>query len=168
MVYMTLMVGVAFASISPREDVAMVLSNVAIMLLTTTSGFLIRRPELPSWWFWFTWLNPYFYYLSSFLRNALSGEKFVCKPDELGAFELPSNVASCADVPGAPGGSGYAESARGPGLCAFCPIPDGETILDSYGATISKWWALCAICVWIFVARIIAGYGFRKLRYFTR
>jgi ABC-type multidrug transport system permease subunit len=162
------MIGNALGSISPTKEIGMIFSNILIILFTTLSGFLIRRPELPSWWGWTVWINPYAYYLAAVLRNAVVGKTFTCSPEELGTFALPTGVSSCADVPGAPGGSGYAVSDIATDVCSFCPIPDGATLLESYSATISKWWAVVAILVWILACRVVAGIGFGRLRYITR
>jgi hypothetical protein len=53
-------------------------------------------------------------------------------------------------------------------MCAFCPIPDGQTIIEDFGATTGKWYAVLACIVWIVIARIGAGYGFRYKRFVTR
>jgi ATP-binding cassette, subfamily G (WHITE), member 2, SNQ2 len=168
MVFFTVMLGVALASLSPIADVAMILANIWVVMFTVLSGFLIRRPSLPAWWRWTVWVNPYAYYLSAALRNELVGKVFVCSASELGAFALPAEYASCGEIPGAPGGVGYAASAAGDGLCAFCAIPDGETLLDDLGATTDKWFAVLAIVVWIAIVRVAAGYGFRYKRFMTR
>jgi hypothetical protein len=102
------------------------------------------------------------------LKNEVDGKTFVCSAAELGMFTLPGNFASCSAIPGAPGGLGYAASTGGARMCAFCPIPDGQTIIEDFGATTSKWYAVLACIVWIVIARIGAGYGFRYKRFVTR
>jgi uncharacterized membrane protein (DUF441 family) len=53
-------------------------------------------------------------------------------------------------------------------MCEFCPIPNGQTLVEQLEATTSKWFAVLAVVVWIVITRIGAGYGFRYKRFVVR
>jgi hypothetical protein len=95
----------------------------------------------------------------------------VCQTAELGRFSLPARYTSCGSIPGGPGGAGYAAVTGANGttaMCEFCPIPNGQTLVEQLEATTSKWFAVLAVVVWIVITRIGAGYGFRYKRFVVR
>lgn len=166
--FMSVMLGVAIASLVPTAEVGMTLASLFGTLFNILTGFLILKPEMPPWWRWATWVNPNAWFLSGTLRNSLAGREFVCTPAELGAFPLPPAFSSCAEIPGAPLGIGYGVWALREGFCSFCRFPNGDVLLDNLGATSSKWLAIVALFVWIVISRVIAGVGFSFMRFGTR
>ncbi|CAN8065877.1 unnamed protein product [Agarophyton chilense] len=161
------MLGVMLSSITPTAAFAETVANSFISLLNVLSGFFIRKDEMPSWWRWSTWVNPFSYYLSGLVRNEMEGKRFICEAQELGLFGLPDGVSDCATIAG-----GEYENKVVNGVveaCTFCPVPTGETLIELYGADeVNKWLSLVAIVVAIAICRLVTGFAFAKLRFMTR
>ena len=163
----SVMFGIMMGTIIKSENFARTLISAIFSLLNVLSGFFIRKPEMPKWWRWSTWVNPFSYYLSGVVVNEMSGRTLVCEPNELGQFQLPETFASCADIPG--GDFGDLTLPDGSAVCTFCPIPNGEALIERFGADeVNKWVGLVAIIVAIVIFRIITGFGVAKLRFLSR
>lgn len=165
--FFAVMLGDGIASVVQTAEIGMNLASLFSTMFNTLTGFLIRRPALPVWWRWDTWINPTAWVLGSTLRNSPAGCDFICKAEELGAFRLPPVFSSCENVPGAPGGVGYASAAL-EGFCPFCRYPTEDLLLEDLGASSSRWFAVLAVFVWILIARVVAGFGFSRMRFGTR
>ena len=64
------MFGIMLASITPTAAFAETLVSSVLSIFNVLSGFFIRKSELPSWWAWFVWVNPFAYYLSGLVLKA--------------------------------------------------------------------------------------------------
>lgn len=161
------MLGVMLASVTPTAAFAESLASSVLSLFNVLSGFFIRKDEMPSWWRWSVWVNPFSYYLSGLVQNEMENKTFVCEDGEFGLFRIPDGVADCANIAG-----GIYENVVQNGVvtaCRFCPIPTGQTLIDSYSADeVNKWVSLVAIAVAIVVCRLVTGFGFARLRFMTR
>ena len=157
------MFGVMMAVITPNPNLARMLASSIFSLLIVLSGFFITKPEMPVWWRWSVWINPFAYYLSGTLVNQLQNTVFRCTDDQYTQFELPGNYSSCEDI-----GEAF-ETAPGSTLCRFCQVPSGQVLIDQFSADdVNKWVALVALIVGIVVVRSVTAVGFSKLRFLTR
>lgn len=50
--------GMMAISITPNEQLAMVLSSFFFPFWNLLCGFIIPRPDIPVWWRWYYWLSP--------------------------------------------------------------------------------------------------------------
>lgn len=159
--------GVMLASITPSAVLATTLVSSLLSLLIVLSGFFIRKNEMPGWWLWATWINPYSYYLSGVVLNQMSGKLFKCEPEELARFPLPTGFSSCKSIPG---GDDYELITSEAGsFCLFCPISSGRDLIDDFSADdVNKWVSLLALVGIIAVCRIITSIGFAKFRFLSR
>lgn len=156
------MFGLMLSAISPTAQTATVVGNAIMSLFMLLSGFLIRKPQMPSWWRWTTWVNPLHYYLSGAIFNQFDGKMFSCEDDERAPFPRPDDVAKCSDL------ASWMRD-EGDGNCSFCPTPNGQTVIDIYGAgDVDKWICLIFIAAGIFAVIMIAGYGFTRMRFMSR
>lgn len=161
---MAVMFGIMLASISPTLVTGQNMENSIFSIFQVLSGFFIIKPELPVWWRWTVWINPFSYYLSGILQNHMSDRVFTCVDEEL-AFRLPPNATSCEALSDL---NLYTSTGNG-SVCAFCAIPSGNYLIDLYGADdVNKWVSLLALLVVILVFRVIAGIGFAKFRFLNR
>ena len=156
-------IGQAIAYAAPGP-VAFMLAPVVLVVGNLLSGFLIVRNQFPVYLKWTLWCNPFAYYLSGISKAVYIGEEFVCTQDELIPFQLPTgepyNYNSCADIPGFPQGQiGQLSN----GQCSYCPVVQGDQLLDSFGVTtFSKWIDLAAVAGFVVVVRILGYLALRK------
>lgn len=159
------MFGIMMAVITPAPNLARMLASSMFSLLIVLSGFFITKPEMPVWWRWSVWVNPFAYYLSGVVVNQMSGRVFRCTPEQFSRFPLPSEFSSCEELPGIRKFSTVAVT----GECQFCPTESGQALIDQFAADdVNKWVAVVAMIVAIVIIRIVTGFGFAKLRYLTR
>lgn len=159
---MAVMFGVMLSAISPAPQTASVAGNAICSLFMVLSGFLIRKPQMPSWWRWTTWVNPFHYYLSGTIVNQFNGKVFTCDDRERMTLSRPNDVLNCTDL--VPWMRNEAD-----GICSFCPTPSGQTLIDMYGANdVDKWVCLATIVAGIFSFVVIAAYGFTRMRFLSR
>ncbi|KAI0556967.1 ABC-2 type transporter [Gracilaria domingensis] len=170
--YFSVMFGVMLASITPDQALGATIANSVMSVFSVLSGFFIRKEELPVWWRWSTWVNPLYYYLAGLVQNQMNDQPFTCEPSELVRFPFPTTTSfvDCGDIPlpgpGEPYGSVVVNNEL---FCTFCPVPNGEVLIQSFGADdVNKWVSLVAIVVAILICRIVAGIGFLKLRFLSR
>lgn len=162
---MAVMFGIMLSSILPDAATAANMENVIFSVFQVVSGFFITKPQLRPWWKWTTWINPFSYYLSGIIQNQMAGREFICTPPELAQFQFKSNV-SCES---AFGDMYQTVRVSGRQFCEFCPTPNGEAIIEQFAADeVNKWVSLVAIFAVILFFRIVAGFGFAKLRFMTR
>ncbi|PXF46399.1 ABC transporter G family member 2 [Gracilariopsis chorda] len=163
----TVVLGVMLASVTPTAAFAENLANSILSLFNVVSGFFIRKDEMPSWWRWSVWVNPFSYYLSGLVQNEMENKTFICEAGEFGLFRIPDGVSDCASIAG-----GVYENVVENGVitaCRFCPVPTGQTLIDLYAADeVNKWLSLVAVVVAIVICRLVTGFGFAKLRFMTR
>eukprot|EP00178_Gracilaria_changii_P018762 TRINITY_DN539_c0_g1_i4.p1 TRINITY_DN539_c0_g1~~TRINITY_DN539_c0_g1_i4.p1 ORF type:complete len:1392 (-),score=195.93 TRINITY_DN539_c0_g1_i4:1888-6063(-) len=171
--YFSVMFGVMLASITPDQALGATIANSVMSVFSVLSGFFIRKQELPVWWRWSTWVNPLYYYLSGLVQNQMTDQPFTCDSSELVRFPFPTTTSfvDCGDIPlpgpGEPYGNVVIDNVVQ--YCTFCPIPSGESLIQSFGADdVNKWVSLVAIIVAILICRIVAGIGFLKLRFLSR
>eukprot|EP00177_Eucheuma_denticulatum_P002241 GFKZ01004018.1.p1 GENE.GFKZ01004018.1~~GFKZ01004018.1.p1 ORF type:complete len:1383 (+),score=196.71 GFKZ01004018.1:418-4566(+) len=165
--YFSVMLGVMLASITPGAPLAAMIASSLTSVFNVLSGFFIRKDQMPVWWRWSTWINPFFYFLAGLVRNEMTDRVFVCEPSEFVFFDLPTDLyTSCAEIPGGFGDGGIVDGSQ---MCTFCPIPNGESLIQNFGAdAVNKWVGLVAVLVSIAICRVIAGIGFSRLRFITR
>ncbi|GJP35639.1 hypothetical protein CLOM_g20158, partial [Closterium sp. NIES-68] len=65
------MYGLLAISITPNEQLAMLLSSFFVPFWNLLCGFIIPRPQIPVWWQWFYWLTPISYSLYGFIESQL-------------------------------------------------------------------------------------------------
>lgn len=163
--FFAVMLGVFLSSVFAQDYFAAMIASSLTSIFSVLSGFFIRKDEMPVWWRWSTWINPFFYYLSGLVQNQMTDQVFTCTDSELLPIQLPPGFPSCEAIPGGDFNFVTVEE----GKCAFCPIPTGETLIDAFSADdVNKWVALGALVAFIIVCRIGAGFGFAKLRFITR
>lgn len=164
--FYAVMLGVMLASITPNDALAGTIASSLTAVFNVLSGFFIRKDDMPVWWRWTTWINPMFYYLSGLVQNQMSGQEFTCEPSERVPFQLPPNVSSCFEI-NIPGVD--TATINGETTCTFCPIPNGQALIEQFGANdVNRWASIGALVAFIFVCRIIAGIGFSRLRFLSR
>lgn len=164
--FFSVMFGVLLASITPNRALALTIVSSVTSVFNVLSGFFIAKDEMPDWWRWSTWVNPFAYYLSGILQNQMEDRELICRPDELGVFQKPETFESCSNIPG----GDYSDVVvNGANYCTFCPLPSGDVIIDRFGAdAVNKWVSLLALVVAILICRFFAGIGFAKLRFISR
>lgn len=154
--------GVMLSAISPAAQTASITTNAVCCLFMSLGGFLIRKSQMPAWWRWTTWVNPFHYYLSGVIFNQFDGKVLTCQGGERLSVSRPNDVLNCTDL--APWMRNEAD-----GICSFCPTPSGQSLIDMYGAdSVDKWICLAAIAAGIFMCIMIAGYGFTRMRFMSR
>lgn len=164
--FFSVMLGVVLASITPNPALALMIASSVTSVFNVLSGFFIRKNDMPVWWRWSTWINPFAYYLSGIVQNQMEGQVFTCTPDELLRFQLPQSFPTCEDIPG---GDYVTTVIEGVQSCEFCPIPNGDVLIKQFGAdAVNKWVSIVALLVAIFICRIVSGFGFSKLRFLSR
>lgn len=164
--YFAVMLGVMLASITPTIALAEMIASSITSVFNVLSGFFITKNAMPVWWRWSTWVNPFFYYLAGIVQNQMEDRDFRCEPSELLAFRLPDAFSACEDIPD----SNFTTFENdGVSFCRFCPIPNGQILIDQYSADdVNKWVSLVAVFVAIIICRSVAGYGFAKVRFLSR
>lgn len=162
--YLAVMFGVMLSTLLPSAALAANIASAIMSVLMVLSGFFILKPEMPSWWGWTVWVNPFSYYLSGLIQNQMSGKTFRCTSEEFASFERPPNT-TCEAISDA-----YTTIiVKGMERCRFCPTPDGQALIDLFGADdVNKWLSLVAILVAIFLCRVGAAYGFSRVKFLTR
>lgn len=166
--FFCVMLGVALSSISPSLELALIFASMVTTICNVLSGFLIRAPNMPVYWKWFRFVNPFFYFLSGCLQNEFMGRSFTCDQSSLGAFRRPDGISACSQIPG---GAAYGDTFLPGNIagCTFCPFPDGESVISLYGAgDVNKWISLVALVVGIVAMRMIAAFGFSRMRFVSR
>lgn len=162
------MVGQAIAAISPTEEIALTIAPLLNTLLNVLSGFLIKRDDIPSYWIWLFYANPYAYFNASVLRNLLPDMTFTCTAEERAVFPLPPDFASCSAIPDS---ATYVDVTlpSGEAGCSFCPIPTGDTVLDLFTVLdVNKWVCIAALCGFVLVARIATALALKFTKHMTR
>lgn len=164
--FFAVMLGVLLVSVTSNPALALMIASSLTSVMNVLSGFFIRTDDMPVWWRWSKWVNPFAYYLSGVVQNQMEDQVFTCQPEELLSFRLPGTFASCEVIPGGDYATVVVEGAQ---RCNFCPIPNGQVLIDQFGAdSVNKWVAIVAVLVAIFVCRIVSGIAFSKLRFLSR
>lgn len=159
--------GIMMASITENGALATTRVTALVSIFDVLSGFFLTKPRIRAWWRWFVWVNPYAYYLSGVVQNQMEGRVFRCEPDEFGFLPLPDTVSSCAEIIGGQ----YTDVIEGGVVtgCAFCPVPNGDVLIEQFEADdVDKWISLLIIVGFIAVCRVVAGLGFVQLRFLSR
>ncbi|CAI5487608.1 unnamed protein product [Closterium sp. Naga37s-1] len=65
------MYGLLAISITPNEQLAMLLSSFFVPFWNLLCGFIVPRPQIPVWWQWFYWLTPISYSLYGLIESQL-------------------------------------------------------------------------------------------------
>lgn len=156
------MLAVMLAAVSPTVQVASTVANATVSMLLVLSGFLIRTPQMPVWWRWIKWVNPFTYYLSSVIFNEFDGKIFTCDQTQRILVSRPNDIANCTEL------VSWMRN-EGPEHCGFCAVPNGNEVIELYGASdVNKWVCIVGLIVAIVVCRMVAAYGFTKKRFLTR
>lgn len=163
---MSVMYGIALSAVLPTVQLASTIENAIYSILMVLSGFFLRKSQMRPWWKWTTWLNPFSYYLSGVLHNQFSGQDFTCEPEQRIPITRPPGFDNCTDI------EPWFENGvldNGTATCTFCMTPNGDAVIEQFGAgDVNKWLCLVAIVVATTALRILAGYGFAKKRFLVR
>eukprot|EP00189_Rhodosorus_marinus_P009860 CAMPEP_0184740756 /NCGR_PEP_ID=MMETSP0315-20130426/3753_1 /TAXON_ID=101924 /ORGANISM="Rhodosorus marinus, Strain UTEX LB 2760" /LENGTH=1400 /DNA_ID=CAMNT_0027210617 /DNA_START=206 /DNA_END=4408 /DNA_ORIENTATION=+ len=156
--------GAMFGSISPSVDIGLLITPLAMSILSLMSGFLIPRASIPGYYIWIYWINPAAYYLSGVVKDVLTDLPFRCEESELQSFTLPSDYSSCTEIPGGT----YLDSSVS-GECLFCPITNGNQVLAGFTVPdYNMWVSVGALIGFTLLARTVGLLGFKYLRFLNR
>ncbi|RKP00957.1 hypothetical protein CXG81DRAFT_1071, partial [Caulochytrium protostelioides] len=92
----------------PDVDVANVLNSISLLLLISTTGFLLTLQQLPGWYVWIYWINPIAYGFRAIYANQFNGLRLECiEPQLIPSGPAYANVPlanrACASFGGGPG-----------------------------------------------------------------
>mmetsp|Transcript_1994 Transcript_1994/g.5290 ORF Transcript_1994/g.5290 Transcript_1994/m.5290 type:complete len:1447 (-) Transcript_1994:184-4524(-) len=153
----------AFAS---NITVALGIPPLINTLGNVLAGFLIRKQDIPPWYIWIYWINPFQYYNGAIMVNTLSGTTFVCSEGGYVVFRNPDPGSSCSELSNE--SITYLEGPEA-GTCMYCPITQGDQILSQYGlGEYSKWINIAALFGFVVVFRILGLIGVRFFKHLDR
>jgi len=160
--------GQAIAAVSPTEEIALTLAPLFNTIMNLLSGFLIRRVDIPVYWIWLFWSNPYSFYNVAVLRNLLPDMTFTCTSAERMTIPLPPDFSTCTAIPD---GATFIDVTlqSGDPACDVCPIGSGVEVLDSFTVTdMDKWVGIGALVGFIVLARVMTALALKFTRHGTR
>eukprot|EP00475_Leptophrys_vorax_P006508 TRINITY_DN14029_c0_g2_i1.p3 TRINITY_DN14029_c0_g2~~TRINITY_DN14029_c0_g2_i1.p3 ORF type:complete len:193 (-),score=6.95 TRINITY_DN14029_c0_g2_i1:108-635(-) len=85
--------GIFMAMLTPNAETATIIIPVIINIWNITSGFMIPKSSIPSFWIWLYWLNP-----TQFALNSLLSIAFYCDtsaPSPCSAPACPTTPSAC-------------------------------------------------------------------------
>eukprot|EP01132_Coremiostelium_polycephalum_P004250 gene4250-5319_t len=103
----------AFSYVLPTIPVATLFLGLGMNMIHLNSGFFIPRPNIPKGWIWMHFIVYTKYAFEAIGITELKGQKFTCPHDE-GAYVIP--------ISGDPNKT-----------LTYCPINDGQVMIDRYG-----------------------------------
>ncbi|KAJ7294134.1 hypothetical protein O6H91_19G003400 [Diphasiastrum complanatum] len=63
--------GMMAVSLTPNHQFSAIVSSAFIGLWNLFSGFLVTRPNIPVWWRWFVWIDPFAWTLNGLITSQL-------------------------------------------------------------------------------------------------
>lgn len=162
------MVGQAIAAVSPTEEIALTIAPLINTVLNVLSGFLIRRDDIPSYWIWLFYANPYAYFNAAVLRNLLPDMTFTCTDEQRVFFPRPAEFSSCLAIPNSETYRDILLPSGEPG-CSFCATATGNAVLERFAVLdVNKWVCIAALCGFFLVARIATALALKFTKHMTR
>ncbi|EGC35111.1 hypothetical protein DICPUDRAFT_55375 [Dictyostelium purpureum] len=127
-----------FALTLPTIPIATLVCGVGLNFLGLFGGFFIPKTSIKRGWIWMHYLVFSKYGLESLAVTELNGQDFVCKEGEYALINID------------PTGNNT--------MKPFCPIPNGETILNQYGFSFDRQFYNCIILFGYFIGYTFIGY----------
>nr|XP_024402508.1 pleiotropic drug resistance protein 1-like isoform X1 [Physcomitrium patens]XP_024402509.1 pleiotropic drug resistance protein 1-like isoform X1 [Physcomitrium patens]XP_024402510.1 pleiotropic drug resistance protein 1-like isoform X1 [Physcomitrium patens]XP_024402511.1 pleiotropic drug resistance protein 1-like isoform X1 [Physcomitrium patens]XP_024402512.1 pleiotropic drug resistance protein 1-like isoform X1 [Physcomitrium patens]XP_024402513.1 pleiotropic drug resistance protein 1-li len=86
--------GIFLAMMTPNAQVATLIIPVVVNIWNMTSGFMIPKKKIPSFWMWLYWINP-----TQFTLNSLAAIAFHCDLDNPPCDTCTLLPTSCPECP---------------------------------------------------------------------
>jgi ATP-binding cassette, subfamily G (WHITE), member 2, PDR len=119
---------------------------------------VIAVPDtLPHFWLFMYRVSPFSYLVGAMLSTGLSGTKVICAENEYLRFSPPPTGETCGEYMQLYMylGGGYLDNPQSTSECAFCPINDTDTFLQSISVDPADAWRNFGL-LWVYVAFNIA------------
>ncbi|KAA8495119.1 Brefeldin A resistance protein [Porphyridium purpureum] len=163
-------IGQAVAVLAPNFAVAQAFPPLINTIGNCLAGFLIQKREIPGWWIWVYYINPFAYYLNGILDNELTGQTFVCDPVTQNVpFLNPQPGTSCTALDNAD--FSYVNLGSAPTFepCGFCAITSGDNIKEPYSVGVwNKWINIGALVGFWFFFIFLHGFGLKFVKHQSR
>jgi len=128
------------ANATPVAEAATALVAVSFTIFMLFAGFLIPKTSIPKAWLWMYYASFFRYPLDFLTSNELSDLPFSCSDSQY--ITKPLFNATC---------NALCTKCSDTGICYYCPIKEGNTLLDQYGIDYlqqsSFIWVLCIFFV---------------------
>eukprot|EP01012_Entosiphon_sulcatum_P000011 TRINITY_DN0_c1_g1_i1.p1 TRINITY_DN0_c1_g1~~TRINITY_DN0_c1_g1_i1.p1 ORF type:complete len:1430 (-),score=273.60 TRINITY_DN0_c1_g1_i1:211-4500(-) len=152
--------GQALAAIAPTLQVALGVAPMLMSFWILHLGFLIPKTEIPNYFIEFYIVNPYKYYMRSFVASALTGKTFRCTTSQY--LELPRPPLGCPTTPA----NQWLDAGT---ACKLCPQVSGDEYLKFYSWSAStKWTDFIIVLAACLAFRLITAFAMAKRQYTTR
>jgi len=129
-------VGVIVAALAEEPSVALTLAPLSLVPFMLVSGFFVNIDDLPAHLAWLAYISPHTYIFEAMMNSEFRDIEFSCSETEL---------ITAPDLFG--------------GEHSFCPIANGEEVLESFSLNIPKstFFHNCAVVALLFVGyRVLA------------
>lgn len=127
--------GQAMAALAPSAYIAMLLNPLVMVLMGIFCGVTIRPADIPVYFKWIYELDPMTRMMAGMMSTELHGLPARCSSGELSRFAHPPNMSNCEEYVGkfAEKIGGYLVDSGEKGICALCPISNGDAMLATFG-----------------------------------
>eukprot|EP00004_Rigifila_ramosa_P022179 TRINITY_DN6009_c0_g1_i3.p1 TRINITY_DN6009_c0_g1~~TRINITY_DN6009_c0_g1_i3.p1 ORF type:complete len:242 (+),score=65.24 TRINITY_DN6009_c0_g1_i3:61-786(+) len=145
--FVAVLYGLAVCMAAPTEEHAMWFAPIGMTAMILFSGFLVAREGLPDLWIWLYWI--------SILRAPLAA---------LASNEYANLLFNCPVTNGVPEGAVPVFIPVPPFVRYYCPLTEGEVLLDRYSFPQDKWLSFGEMWLYVVGLSAILYFGLRFSR----